>query len=415
MKNSRGRWRDFSKKVAMLVAAAAILVNSVERVHADGQDVPEELSDLYAQSAVLMDADSGRVLFGKNEEKQKPMASTTKIMTCILALEKGDLTDTVTVSAEAVKQPKVHLGMREGEQFYLKDLLYSLMLESHNDSAVAIAEHIGGSVPKFAEMMNAKAKELGCDQTYFVTPNGLDQTDQNGTHSTTAADLARIMKYCISESPRRGEFLGITGQAEYQFADVTGSRTFSSRNHNTFLTIMEGAFSGKTGFTSDAGYCYVGALKQDGKTLIVALLGCGWPNNRSYKWKDTLKLMKYGLANYQLKPLWQNLKLPEIEVENGIPETKDPFGDATAQLEVKATKEEREQKVLLREDEKAVANISCQKTLEAPLKSKTRVGKVTYQIGDSILAEYPIQTSKTIKPKSFRWCFRKIAEIWLGQ
>ena len=122
--------------------------------------------NLYALSAVLMDGETGRVLYGKEAYKGRPNASTTKVMTCILALElaKGD--DYVQVSGNAASQPQTRLGMREGQQFYLEDLLYSLMLKSHNDSAVAIAEHISGSVEAFAERMNEKAKELGCKDTH---------------------------------------------------------------------------------------------------------------------------------------------------------------------------------------------------------------------------------------------------------
>lgn len=166
-------------------------------------DVRDEPSKLYAQSAVLMDADSGRILFGKEEKKIRPMASTTKIMTCILALEHMKEGQVVKVSDYAVCQPKVRLGVKGKEEFYIEDLLYSLMLESHNDSAVVIAEGIAGSVEEFAAMMNEKAKKLGCKDTYFITPNGLDAYDEKGTHSTTAADLARIMRYCITESPKR--------------------------------------------------------------------------------------------------------------------------------------------------------------------------------------------------------------------
>lgn len=122
-----------------------------------------------------MDADSGRILFAKNGQEQRAMASTTKIMTCILALENGDLSDEVAVSAEAASQPAVRLGMEEGQRFYLKDLLYSLMLESHNDSAVAVAEHIGGSVEGFASMMNKKAMELGCGIHILSHRTGLTQ------------------------------------------------------------------------------------------------------------------------------------------------------------------------------------------------------------------------------------------------
>lgn len=155
------------------------------------QEREQLLTRLYARSAALVDADSGRVLLGKEEHVMRPMASTTKIMTCILALEKGNPKDLVTASANAAAQPKVHLGMHEGEAFYLGDLLYSLMLESHNDSAVAIAEHLAGSVSQFAGWMNEKAEEIGCTEAHFVTPNGLDGEDVGGVHSISAADLAK--------------------------------------------------------------------------------------------------------------------------------------------------------------------------------------------------------------------------------
>ena len=137
---------------------------------------------LYAQSAVLMDGDTGRILYGKGRDIIRPMASTTKIMTCILALEAGKGEETVKASSNAASQPKVHLGVREGEEYRLEDLLYALMLESYNDAAVMIAEHIGGSVEGFASMMNEKAAGLECRDTYFITPNGLDgvKTDEQG-------------------------------------------------------------------------------------------------------------------------------------------------------------------------------------------------------------------------------------------
>lgn len=206
--------------------------------------------ELYARSAVLMDADSGRILFEKEGNVPLPMASTTKIMTCILALENGNLEDDVEVSEYAASMPDVQLHIRAGEQYQLKHLLYSLMLESHNDSAVAIAEHIGGSVEGFADMMNQKAKEIGCKQTCFITPNGLDAQKEIETpdgkketvmHSTTAADLARIMSYCIKTSPKQAEFLEITRTDSYSFSNAEGTRKFSCRNHNAFLQMMQGA------------------------------------------------------------------------------------------------------------------------------------------------------------------------------
>ena len=137
--------------------------------------------------------------------------------------------------------------MVEGEQFYLEDLLYSLMLKSHNDTAVAIAEHIGGSVEGFAKMMNQKAQKLGCKDTHFVTPNGLDDKDEGGVHSTTARDLAMLMRYAIQNET----FRKITQTREYSFWDLDHKRQFQVSNANAFLDMMEGAISGKTGFTAD--------------------------------------------------------------------------------------------------------------------------------------------------------------------
>ncbi len=184
---------------------------------------PEPLN-LNSRSAVLMDADTGRVLYGKNETEDLPMASTTKIMTCILALENAGPETEVLVSDRAASMPEVKLHIKKGEKYRMEDLLYSLMLESHNDSAVAIAEAVAGSVEKFADMMNRKAVELGCGDTCFVTPNGLDAEDPESgkIHSTTAEDLARILRYCILFSPAKNEFLAITRAPSHAFSDLSG-------------------------------------------------------------------------------------------------------------------------------------------------------------------------------------------------
>ena len=287
-------------------------------------------SQLYAQSAVLMDADSGRILLGKNEDQVLPMASTTKIMTCILVLEMGNSEDIIPVSSYAAGQPKVHLGARKGEYYKTKDLLYSLMLESHNDSAVILAEYYGSkwaglsldcashsqqeshkAVTAFCEKMNEKARSLGCENTFFVTPNGLDgiltiEEDEERyekKHETTAADMAAIMKYCAWDSPAAVRFLEITRTNAYSFQNYVkteggtefagGNRTVSCNNHNAFLQMMDGALTGKTGYTGKAGYCYVGALEREGKKFTIALLACGWPSNKTWKWHDSRLLFEY--------------------------------------------------------------------------------------------------------------------------
>lgn len=370
--------------------------------------------ELYAASAVLMDADSGRILYEKNGYEQRPMASTTKIMTCILALEEGNEEDTVTVSEYAASRPKVHLGVRKGEQFRFGDLLYSLMLESHNDTAVMLAEHLEGDVETFAKKMNEKAKEIGCRHTFFITPNGLDATKKTGkkeqVHSTTAADLARMMRYCIEESPKKEEFLNITRTQNYTFWDLEKKRSFSCNNHNAFLSMMEGALSGKTGFTAKAGYCYVGALSREGKTLIVALLACGWPNNKTYKWKDTVRLMEYGLNNYEPKSLLEQgtVSLPEgIMVENGQAER---IGGS---VKVSLKAREVEDKILLmRKGETVRVVYEGKKKLSAPVEEGSCVGSLKYMVGDCVYLNRPVYVSKGVKAIDYKWCLEQIAKQW---
>ena len=160
------------KVFCTFIISFMLLLPFASPVQADTKEekAKKEVSSLYSKACALSDGDSGRILYGKEADAPLPNASTTKILTCILALEKEELEDIVTFSKNAVDQPKVHLGAKEGEQFYLKDLLYGLMLESYNDCAYAIAEHVAGSVENFVALMNTKAVELGCEDTHFVTP-----------------------------------------------------------------------------------------------------------------------------------------------------------------------------------------------------------------------------------------------------
>ena len=368
---------------------------------------PEEeeqnvLAGLHARYAVLLDGDSGRVLLEKDGDVKRPMASTTKIMTCILALEhmKSEQ-EIVTASAEAASQPKVRLGVREGQQFYLRDLLYSLMLESHNDSAVMIAEHIGGSVRGFASLMNKKAAEIGCEDTYYITPNGLDASDEQGTHSTTARELALVMRYCLMESPKSREFREITGAATQQFRDVEGRQSFSCTNHNAFLTMMNGAVSGKTGFTAEAGYCYVGALQRDSRTFIVALLACGWPNHTTYKWQDTRALMEYGLKYYKKQRYDGNVGLPQLSVADGIPENGALSGVSTVKLQIR---DREKTDILLREDEEPAYRTLLADTLKAAVKAGTDAGTVQLVLDNQVLAEWKVETAESIAKRDYIWC-----------
>lgn len=399
------------KKLVLCFLIVSLLVSGTGKICLS--DEPKE-SELYARSAVLMDADSGRVLYEKNGYEQMPMASTTKIMTCILALEYGNLSDIVKVSAHAASQPKVHLGMQKDQEFLLEDLLYSLMLESHNDSAVAIAEHIGGSVEEFADMMNQKARDLGCNDTYFITPNGLDaQKTVDGEtkiHSTTARDLARIMKYCISESEKTEDFLRITRTVSRSFQSVDKKGSYSVVNHNAFLSMMEGALSGKTGFTANAGYCYVGALERDGKTYIAALLACGWPNNKTYKWSDMRKLMNYGLSDFEYQNVWREINLPSLPVKNAVPENGALYADTNVDLSIEGAGELR---VLLGKDEKVEAALSLVPELTAPFEAGSQAGRVVYRLDGEVLASYPVVTKQGAEKPDFAWYFQWVREVFL--
>lgn len=366
-----------------------------------------ESIELYAQSAVLMDGDTGRILFGKNEQEVRAMASTTKIMTCILVLEHVDLEETAAASALAASAPKVHLGVREGEEFCVKDLLYSLMLESHNDAAVILAEKTAGSVEAFAQMMNDKAREIGCENTHFVTPNGLDEEDEGGWHTTTAADLARILCYCIKQSPMREKFLEITRTPSYVFSDLSGSWSYSCVNHNAFLDMMEGALTGKTGFTGKAGYCYVGALESEGRTFVVALLGCGWPNNRSYKWSDTRKLMAYGMENYHFQTVNYAVDTAQIMAENGVPESGRRKDVCMLQTQVK--KEESDSvKLLVSDEDKVEVRCRMKERMTAPVKEGCEAGVAQLFLNGEKIGERAIVTVQGAEKISLPWCARKV-------
>ncbi len=403
------------KRIVAALAAVSIFL-SMQDWRGCADVYAADLS-LYAKSAVLMDADSGRVLYERNGHEQMAMASTTKIMTLIVTLENASLDEQVTVSAYAASMPDVQLNIREGENYRLEDLTYSLMLESHNDSAVAIAEHVGGSVEGFAAMMNKKAEEIGCENTYYITPNGLDAEDGDKFHSTTARDLALVMSYCIKKSPQKEKFLEITRTASYSFTDSSGKRSFSCTNHNAFLNMMSGALSGKTGFTNKAGYCYVGALERDGKTFVVSLLACGWPNNKTYKWSDTRTLMEYGLANYNYRS-FDEVEIPESALEDiAVSGAKsDKIGDSESVsvelIEPQDGSEAGIDGLLMNGEEKITITLHKVRGLSAPVTEGQKVGHISYMVGDTEWKRVDIVASQEKEAIDFLWCLKIICEKW---
>lgn len=455
--------RKLKNNIWGFFCAFFLLSVSMFRAYAAEDGIREEIQEeltLFASAAVLMDAESGRVLYGKNADIVMPMASTTKIMTCILVLENVSQDEALTVSSYAASMPKVKLYIKKGEQYTVRDLLYSLMLESHNDSAVALAEHVGKkylprelqekdtseytveesnkAVAAFADLMNEKARDLGCENTWFITPNGLDATEtlmlEDGStiqkeHGTTAAELARIMSYCIMESPNREDFLEITRTRSYSFS--CNGRGYSCNNHNAFLDMMDGALTGKTGFTNKAGYCYVGALERDGRTFVVALLACGWPNNKSYKWSDTKQLMQYGIDNYFYRSFsedgiaFDEGLLKAIPVRGG---QTDILGE-TAYMEIRIAEraegtipEEGEENpasrpweegLLLRADEKIRVECRLADALDAPVKKGTEVGSIEYLVDDIVYKRESIVTASDLAAVDLKWCARQVLERFL--
>ncbi len=399
------------RRIIATILCFIFLLQPEVSVHAS--EPPKE-TELYAKSAVLLDGDSGRILYEKKGHEAMANASTTKILTCILALENCEVDSQVTVSSYAASQPKVHLGMQEGQTFYLKDMLYGLMLESFNDCAVVIAEHIAGDVTGFADIMNRKAEEIGCEDSYFITPNGLDGKDDKSFHHTTASDLAKIMRYCIKLSPKSEQFLEITRTGTHSFTDIEGKRSYTCNNHNAFLQMMDGALSGKTGFTGNAGYCYVGALERDGKTYIVALLACGWPNNKSYKWSDTKKLMNYGLENFRKQELSairpEEAKLLPIAVSAGQGAS---IGGETW-VEPVVEDYDGYASLLLAEGEEVVLCYELAEKLYAPVKEGAYIGRITYMLGNEKVGECRVRAGNEVKKIDFNWCFaRTLEQLWL--
>ncbi len=413
------------KKIVSIIMAFlyfALIVN--ETIYAKSGDafLPLKSNELYALSACLMDADSGRVLYDKNADEVRAMASTTKIMTLIVALEYANENDIVTVSPYAASMPDVQLNIRAGEQYRLGDLYYAMMLESFNDVAVTIAEYIGECyalnqddrtantdikarsyddskkyVHTFAKLMNEKAKELGCENTYFITPNGLDAEDENGKHSTTAKELAVIASYAIKNE----RFNDIIGTRQYSFCEVNGTRNCSAYNKDAFLNQMNGAFGIKTGFTGNAGYCFVGALKSDGRTFISVVLGSGWPSNRTYKWKDTRKLMEYGINNFFPRTVFSTIEdYKDVRVKDGMEESASTCIKGDLSL------------ILCDADDVRVV-YELEDYIDAPVRVGDVVGKAIIYVNGQRMGSFPITAAAAVERANYMWYLKRLLNVTL--
>ncbi len=263
---------------------------------------------INAQAAILVEAVSGMILFAKNEHTRRHPASTTKIMTAIVTLEKGDPAEVVTVSPKAARTGGSSLWLKAGDQIFLGELLEGVMLRSGNDGSVALAEHIAGSEQAFAELMNRKAREIGALNTSFRNPHGLSAPN----HYTTAFDLALITRYGFGNP----EFARIVGAREEAIEWYQGTKTRQVRNTNRLLWSLAGADGVKTGTTNKAGYCLVASATRDGRRFIAVIL------NSPDRWGEAARLLEYGFNQFDLKILARvDTPVTKVEVRQGYPTT----------------------------------------------------------------------------------------------
>lgn len=321
-----------------------------------------------AQSAILICADTGTVLAEYNAYERLPMASTTKIMTALLLAETDALDTEIVTTKEMVTVEGSSMGLLEGDRVTYRDLLYGMLLASGNDAANTTAICLGGSVAGFAEMMNAKAAELGLNDTHFVTPSGLD--DEN--HYTTASDLARLAAYAL-QNPVFAEAVAAKS-ATLTYGNPPYRRTLS--NHNKLLSYYEDCIGVKTGYTKRSGRCLVSAAKQDGATIVAVTL-----NDRD-DWDDHQELLDYGFS--LMKSKIYTADVPEsIPVVGGDQST---VGLDCADFSYS----------LPSDDADAVTDqVYLEDFLYAPVSAGDVVGRVEYSVGDTIVGTVDITVSES--------------------
>ncbi len=338
-----------------------------------------------AKGAVLIEQESGRVLYEQNAYAPLPMASTTKIMTCILAIEEGKLDDIVTTSKRASGAPPVKLHLKVGEKQRLGDLLYALMLQSDNDVAVAVAEHIGGSVEHFCDMMTEKAKAIGAEHTSFKTPNGLDAEG----HYASAYDMALIGAYAL----KNPEFVKIVTTTNITIPTIPteNSKQHDLQNKNRFIYAYQGSNGIKTGFTGKAGHCFVGGAVKNDMQLVAAALGSGWgKGGKTQKYTDVINMMDYGFKNYEKVVLLE----PTEEV------TTVPIEKALVEEAIISCKDRITLPLTQAEKEKVYIKKVLPTELIAPIKAGEQVGELQIICEGITLAKVPLTAKEDVEKAS---------------
>jgi serine-type D-Ala-D-Ala carboxypeptidase (penicillin-binding protein 5/6) len=323
---------------------------------------------LTAASAVLVDLDTGEVLFQRNGPHRRPIASTTKIMTALLVLESATPFDQVITSEMAATQEGAELGLEPGERIPVRNLLFALMLQSANDAAVALAEHVSGSVGAFVERMNQRARELGLERTRFTSPNGLDDSGYS-----TARDLAKI----TTEAFRSPTFAKVVG-AKFRTIPASEGPARRIQNRNALLWLYPGARGVKTGYTAAAGFCVVAAAERDGLRLLSVVLG-----SREEPFSDAAALLNYGFAAFDRRTV----------VQPG--ERLDPLPVGERLVSVAAGDR---LDVRVRRDEDVDLEVRPVRGLALPVSKGQLVGELVVHSGEEELGAVPIIAREAVAP-----------------
>lgn len=368
--------------------------NTVEVTASSVTALPKTNSRRY----IVYDRISKSMIIGKNEDVKSAMASTTKIMTTIVILEKSDLDETVTVSAKAGGTGGSRLGLKRGDKASVRDLLYGLMLRSGNDAAVALAEHVGGSVKEFAELMNEKATELGLTNTHFVTPHGLDDAN----HYTTALELAKLTDYAMDNET----FAKIVGTKSTTIYINNQPRQIN--NTNELLGVLNGVVGVKTGFTNNAGRCLVTETKRNNRDIITIVLGADTKKDRT---KDSVNLIEYTFSKYKMYNLeeqiieefnkWKNINEKRILIIKG----KQSNPKLALGAIEKAT-------IPICDDDKIEYSINALTEVEAPVEQWNVMGTLTVKLNGEILENIDIVNINEVQKRDWKDYFKIVLNTY---
>jgi len=372
------RWSDDMIRRRICFFVVLIFIILMNSTYAD-------VADINTKACILMDVNTGRVLYAKNENIKLPMASTTKIMTVILAIESGRLDEIVTISRNASIQEGSSVYLREGEKIKLEDLLYAIMLRSGNDASVAVAEHLCGSVEKFAELMNKKAKEIGAYNTNFTNPHGLH--DDN--HYTTAYDLGLITCYAL-KNDKFAEIVKTKKKTIPGPEEENWDRVLT--NKNKMLWQFDGGDGVKTGFTKKAGRCLVASATRNNWQLVSVVLNC------ADMWDVSSQLLEYGFNNYKrVHAIDKNLPYKYITVRKGKKEITGIYPKDDLYIPVKVNGEEK-----MSFKDNLTSNV------KAPVYENHIAGQVEIYIDNTLIGKTDLVYRENIESSSIIYYIKKI-------